>query len=555
MPEKSAIEMLVFKPEDGIPFDKRGVHENLWIKQRFSQYLSVGVYVDESGLKYYFFEDFYKTRKTYDSLIELKQALPDDLADIFENTPKLFMMGHGRGDQYGLGNHPVEILDEDFDKIIMHFTAALPVSHPEVIVTLEACNTDNLEQAMRGEKDKTFLERISTKHPTLTFCGTGPWDPDDPQTGYRASGGFPTLHAPITSMGGGVWKHGNSVIFYHDGYQVAVIKSMFASTESAKALKMNTIAYAREVLTYSDNKEVILASICRRRDILHIADLEKIEELKNITSLHRSAVENPTTIVLMDNEAHLIAKEKNRYLERVQAILTRLASGLPLLDKDPFVIALGLKDLTVFTGQEDVLEKVFANHYLLQQVMISCGKVLVAGPSNENIIDRLLEHGASIHSADENGMTALHHAVQSFYLYRKEPLDLINQLIDRGANLHAKNNQGQTPLDLAMLHAQKSIVTADNLLVLLQQRQTQTMPASADTSDAKASLSQQSHLSQGQLLSSPPVYRSSSSRSGSYNPGLFPQGAPNLSVAKRDVFHESDTKPSDPRMTKEARRI
>jgi hypothetical protein len=479
MPKESAIEILVFKPNAAIPSDKRGVHENLWIKQNFTEYLSVGVYLDETCLKYYLFEEFYITGKTYDSFVELKQDLPPDLKKIFESTPKLFIMGHGRGDQYGLGNHPIAIFDKDFDKIINDFTDALPKPPNEIFVTLEACNTDNPVQAAKGNQEKTFLERLSIEHPSITFCGTGPWEPSDPQTGYRASGGYPTLHAPITSMGGGIWKHGNSVIFHHGDYQVVAIKSMFASTKTAKALKINTIDYACEVLETmtldDDARKKIIAEICGRRDILTIGDLNKF---------HEDMFKAPLVTEKVAIEQHILAKEKDNYITRLSEILSRSADVGAIEERDLLVIALGLKTRSIFEGNEALLDGILANKTLLALVMVSCGKVLVAGPSNDSIIDLLLANGIDVNSVDKNGMTALHHAVQGFYNYRTEPLALIKKLLDSGANLEAKDKMGRTALELAAVHAQKGTVIAGaELLSLLQARQV-TPPTGFDIADS-----------------------------------------------------------------------
>lgn len=92
---------------EGLTKKRRGVHENLWLKQRFKQYVSIGVYLDGSDLKYYFFENCDKAPKIYPSLVELKKGLPSGLENIFENTPKLFIMGHGHGGLYGLCNDHV----------------------------------------------------------------------------------------------------------------------------------------------------------------------------------------------------------------------------------------------------------------------------------------------------------------------------------------------------------------------------------------------------------------------------------------------------------------
>lgn len=492
MPNKSAVEVLIFKPNPAIPSDQRGVHENLWIKQRFQQYVSIGVYLDGSDLKYYFFENCDNNPKIYTSLVELKQELPKSLENIFENTPKLFMMGHGHGGRYGLGNlhgPSEEIYNEDLDKIIADFEKALPAQHDEIFVTLEACNTDNQKLAAEEGQEKTFLERLSAnpKHSRITFSGTGPWDPNDVETGYRSSGGFPTLNAPVTAVGGGIWKHDNSnrVIFFHGNYQVVVRKSMFASTKTAKELKINTIEYAREILKHtslnSSAREEILIKICANRDILNIKDLNKASDFP------QEKFEDEKIVRLLAEEKKILDKEKNSYITHVREILARAELDNKFSDRDLLIISLGLKDfsvsknLSIFNGHENLCRKILNNKALLRLIMVTCGKALIAGPSNNSLIDLLLERGIGINSVDGKGMTALHYAVQNFYNYRKEPCGLINKLLYCGANLEAENHKKQTPLMLAIEHSRKETVIASEKLLRLLQGQRQRLAAASSS--------------------------------------------------------------------------
>jgi hypothetical protein len=483
MPTGSAVEILVFKPNPSISIADRGVHENLWIKKRAQQFVSIGVYLDGAELKYYFFEQCDKTPKIYSSLVALKQDLPSGLENIFDNKPKLFIMGHGHGGRYGVGNihgPSEEIYNENFDKIITDFNEALSKQHGEVFVTLEACNTDNQALAQSEHYQKTFLERVSQRHPKISFSGTGPWDPKDVETGYRASGGFPDLNTPITATGGGIWKSGNRVIFYFDDYQVVVKKPLFSSTKTAKELKINTIKYAREVLRKkaidSDAENKIITEICTSRDVL------KIEDLNNIHGFPKEPLIDDEIAKLAVNEQKIIAVDKNNYLARVQEILGRKESGQEITDRDLLIIAMGLKNISVFKGHEDLRDKILANKTLLSLLMVTCGKALIAGPSNDNLIDLLLENGVDINSADEKGMTALHYAVQNFYHYRKEPLNLIKKLLASGADLEAKDKDGRTPLMLATEHSQKNTVIAGGpLLLLLEQKLTGAAPGNAYT--------------------------------------------------------------------------
>lgn len=459
MPKKSAIEILVFKPNPSIPSTQRGVHENLWVKQRAEAYCAIGVYLADAGLQYYFFKDCDHSPKIYSSLLSLKGALPEG----FE-APKILMMGHGHGGLYGLGNshgaseaiynnktHP------HFDTLIKDIENAFATPTHALSITLEACNTDNALQAKEKKEKTSFLERLSAAHPHITFCGSAPWDPQDKETGSRASGGFPTLHTPITAMVGGIWKPGNSVIFHHNAHQVAVKKSLFASTETAKALKINTLNYASQFTA-----PTTLTEIAINRDILTITDLEKTKNLLNTKNQGKSST-------FIENEKMIIAEENSRYIAHIEAILTCAAPNTKITARDVLMIALGLKNMAVFKGHEALRDKILENNALLSLVMVSCGKVLIGGPSNDALIDLLLTKNIDINSVDEKGMTALHYAAQNFYHYRQEPLALIRKLIACGANRDAENLSKQTPLMLATEHSKKTIVVAgDALLTALQ---------------------------------------------------------------------------------------
>ncbi|HAU2125134.1 TPA: ankyrin repeat domain-containing protein [Legionella pneumophila] len=459
----AAIEILIYKPDPDhpLPENQRGVVINPRLKQRFEQFVPIGVYLEGSDLKYYFFDQCDKSPKIYSSLDELKRDLPEELDNIFEKNPKLFIMGHAGGGEYGMGNchGPSEQLyNDNFDNLLYGFKQALPAHHGEVFVTLEGCNTDNQLNAAANSQEKTFLERVSVKHPEITFGGTGPWNAQDTQTGFRSL----SPASPITSMSGNIWKAGNSVIFHHGEYQVAVRKSLFASTQTAKELKVNTIEYARAILG-KDASDELIAKIALNRDILNIQDLKKINGFPELR------FEGEDVAKFIEQENQILGKEQENYLTRVRDILGRADPIEQLTDRDVLELLLGLKEPSVFKGHEDLLESILANKALLNLAIVRCGKVLIGGPSNDSVIDLLLKHGADINSADKKGMTALHYAVQNFYNYRKEPLHLIKKLLECGASLEVQNKKGQTPIETAQEHSKDGRVTAsDKLLASLK---------------------------------------------------------------------------------------
>lgn len=463
MPKQSVVEILVFKPNPTIPEEQRGVHENLWLKQSAKQYLSIGVYLEGADLRYYFFKEAGNNPKIYYSLNALKQDLPVEIKTIFENEPELFVMGHGRGGSYGLCNiHGAseEINGSSFDGIIVDFKAALVNSHRDVVVTLEGCNTDDWLSALKEGETKSFLQRLSMNHPLITFCGTGPWDANDVQTGFRASGGFPVLNVPVTAMHGNAWKHPNSetVVFYHDGFQMLAKRTSLASIDTAKALKINTAKYAQAVLEKAALSEGMIADlmekICLSRDILKIKDLRNLPEFPQ----HTVVCEEETQLIVAQNK--ILVFEKINYLANTQKILLNAKSGGELTERDVLTIALGLKNPVIFNGHEPLLYEIFSNTQLLQLVMVACGKVLIGGSNNNDLIDILLRKGIDINCVDKDGMTALHHTCQDFFNYRKEPIALVRKLVDCGAKLDLQDKKSKTPLAILKERAQDPRVSA-----------------------------------------------------------------------------------------------
>ena len=81
--------------------------------------------------------------------------MPTELKDIFDNDPKLFIMGHSQGGFYGQSNHHDNktlagsevISGKQYDYIIDDFKSTLADKHGEVYITSEGCNADNRGQA------------------------------------------------------------------------------------------------------------------------------------------------------------------------------------------------------------------------------------------------------------------------------------------------------------------------------------------------------------------------------------------------------------------------
>ncbi len=511
MRKKSAIEMMDFNPFLGpLPdSDDPRPAENKRVKECFESYLSIGFYRDldqpaDSQIRYYVYEDRHKPMreiKTYSSLVELELAMQADFdrKDIFRNNPEVFIEGHGGDDRYGVGgDHPVreeykhylelpgiptdpseQIHGHHFDKIINDLRDVIRPKLGELSITMEVCNSDNLFLGKSlWNHQKTFLKSLSESHQDMVFSGSGPWDlshnAEAVATGNRAPGG---INTPITSMTGNIWKAGDTIAFYHkftmnhdvSDYPVVVKKSKFASTQTAKELKVNTVNYAAHILENKalslTEKKRILKEISENPAVLTIDDLKIISDFPSEKSATKKSA------ALATKETQIVTKEKDNYIRQVQRILAKVDR---VDHRDVLEIALVLKDFadngakvkgSVFEGHEELLREILANKRLLELVMVASGKVLIATPSNDHLIDLLISHRISVNSVDEFGMSAMHYAAQNFYIYRDEPLNLIQKLLACGANIELKDQKGETPYTTAMRHGSKEMIMGREKLI------------------------------------------------------------------------------------------
>ena len=81
-----------------------------------------------------------------------------------------------------------------------------------------------------------------------------------------------------------------------------------------------------------------------------------------------------------------------------------------------------------------------------------------SGNENANLVQFLIDQGASVHVADQDGETPLHGAAE----WNEEPED-VQVLLVAGAEVDARNNMQQTPLHLAIRNNQETAV----IMVLL----------------------------------------------------------------------------------------
>ena len=73
--------------------------------------------------------------------------------------------------------------------------------------------------------------------------------------------------------------------------------------------------------------------------------------------------------------------------------------------------------------------------------------------NNSEVVGLLLNAGADVDLKDDDGKTALHHAVgyyhPEYYGYRSADPEIVKLLLKHGADVNVRDADGQTPLELA----------------------------------------------------------------------------------------------------------
>jgi ankyrin repeat protein len=75
-----------------------------------------------------------------------------------------------------------------------------------------------------------------------------------------------------------------------------------------------------------------------------------------------------------------------------------------------------------------------------------------AKENNVSEVRRLLSNGADVNANDQNGITALHKAID------KGHAQVVKELLDHGAGIEAKDNHGKTPLHCACWNGHLCVV-------------------------------------------------------------------------------------------------
>ena len=192
------------------------------------------------------------------------------------------------------------------------------------------------------------------------------------------------------------------------------------------------------------DKRNLLTSISQDFDVVTITDLERIT---TIASLEKSIDEALSHLAVQ--QQLLLDHDAAQFLDKIQHIVNTYEADSSLIQKGLLTLLLSLRDPSLFDHEPILLNCILCNDKLINLLMIECGKALIADTSNDDIIDLLIAYGANINSADSDGMTALHHACKSFYLYRDEPLHLIDYLIQNGANPSISDSNGKMAIDIA----------------------------------------------------------------------------------------------------------
>ena len=88
----------------------------------------------------------------------------------------------------------------------------------------------------------------------------------------------------------------------------------------------------------------------------------------------------------------------------------------------------------------------------------ACDHTAIVKADDLQTIDRLLQHGADINTANDDGNTLLHTLCCS---YRDGPdhVEMVHAVLKRGGNVHAKNKRGETALHNAASHSHVNIAT------------------------------------------------------------------------------------------------
>lgn len=413
----------------------------------------------------------------YDSIQEIKS---EELHRALQNSPDIFLMGHGHGARLGFGNQTAaeSILEEDNYRRLMDSVTqtVLPISqgfkqlyrgYKGLVVEYEACNTHDMRQAEAEYQELTSLQRSAQLYPGVVFVGATPWNPDDTHTGACSSGNEGKVNAPVISMVGGTWKYAKVVTFSYMDVPCTIREPTFSTTESAVELKANLMDCAAAVIMSAGDglsetdKKLFLTTIALDLDIARIEDLsskvpyklrgkeELIVKFQEVFSPDR--LSTPDLITWTTKENDILKAEKEAYISDVKQRLLEQ----PPSDIGALTIALGLKDQTIFAENEDVLTSVKQNKELLSLVMVACGKTMIAGTNNIELIDLLVNKlGVDINSRDSNGMTALHYAVQNFFNYGNEQIPMLHKLVELGANPNIQDNKGRAVKDVANEHLQ-----------------------------------------------------------------------------------------------------
>ena len=142
-------------------------------------------------------------------------------------------------------------------------------------------------------------------------------------------------------------------LFFHNDTQIAVRKSLFATTKTAKALKINTIEYAKAVLGDSASAELV-NKIALDRDVLTINDLKKMYDLPELKFGQESIKK------YIDEELRILGVERSNYITQIRDILDRASSIEKITSRDLVVLLLGLKEPTIFKGNEGLLDSILA---------------------------------------------------------------------------------------------------------------------------------------------------------------------------------------------------
>lgn len=120
----------------------------------------------------------------------------------------------------------------------------------------------------------------------------------------------------------------------------------------------------------------------------------------------------------------------------------------------PLLAALMCWGATCDSGYDDMinflLEECHADPNCVYEHTKQSALMYAVKNHNAEIVHLLLKHGAYVNVVDENGLTALHHAIENWHEQDDDDIIIITALVRAGANLYKPDNSKRFPACMAI---------------------------------------------------------------------------------------------------------